>query len=277
MIYIIMRQYVRFVLRFFIKNIEVNGMENLPKNGPVMLAGFHPNSFLDGIITNSLISRPVWSLARGDAFKSPFAKKLLSKIYMMPIYRLSEGKEYLGKNDETFERCNEIFKNDGQVLIFSEGLCTNQTELLPLKKGTARLAMQTWASGMEMVIVPVALNYSNYNKPGKNIIMNVGKPIEKIKFDENNIDGAAIKTLNEKLSEGIGALIIREFKAAPAFRNILFNIIYVIHFPVYALLNPFVKAKTKKTVFFDSIYFALLLIALPIYWLIVYLIINALI
>ncbi len=272
-----MRQYLRFILRFFIKNIEVNGMENLPKSGPVILAGFHPNSFLDGVIINSMISRPVWSLARGDAFKSPLAKKLLSKIYLMPIYRLSEGKEYLGKNDETFERCNEIFENNGQVLIFSEGFCKNQTELLPLKKGTARLAMQTWSSGMNMVIVPVALNYSNYDKPGKNIKMNLGKPIEKMVFDEKNIDGTAIKALNERLSKDIGALISREFKAPTAFRSILFNIIYISHYPVYALLNVLVKAKTRKTVFFDSIYVAFLLLALPIYWLMVYLIINALI
>lgn len=272
-----MRQYLRFILRFFIKNIEVNGMENLPKSGPVILAGFHPNSFLDGVIINSMINRPVWSLARGDAFKSPLAKKLLSKIYLMPIYRLSEGKEYLGKNDETFERCNEIFKNNGQVLIFSEGFCKNQTELLPLKKGTARLAMQTWSAGINMVIVPVAVNYSNYDRPGKNIEMNVGKPINKMVFDENSNENTAIKVLNERLSKDIGALISREFKEPTAFRNMLFNIVYLSHYPVYTFLNAIVKAKTKKTVFFDSIYVAFLLIALPTYWLMVYLIINIII
>jgi hypothetical protein len=46
---------------------------------------------------------------------------------------------------------------------------------------------------------------------------------------------------------------------------------------VKAERDVLVKAKTRKTVFFDSIYVAFLLLALPIYWLMVYLIINVLI
>jgi 1-acyl-sn-glycerol-3-phosphate acyltransferase len=249
-------------------------MENLPKNGAVLLAGFHPNSFLDAIIIDCMVRRPIWSLARGDAFKKPWVKKILSQFYMMPIYRISEGKEYLGKNDETFERCSEIFKSKSQVLIFSEGLCTNQTELLPLKKGTSRLAMQTWISGIEMQVVPVAINYSEYRKVGKNIMLNFGPAIKSSDFEELALDGKAIKTFNEKLTNSLKALVRRDF-VKPTFASSWFYFItYILHFPVHLLLGNFVKSKTKGTVFYDSIYLGLMIVALPLYWLILYFILR---
>ncbi|MCP9762155.1 1-acyl-sn-glycerol-3-phosphate acyltransferase [Lacihabitans soyangensis] len=270
MIYIVLRQFIRFVLRFFIKKIEINGMENLPKEGAVLLAGFHPNSFLDAIIIDCKVNRPIWSLARGDAFKKPLVRKILSKFYMMPIYRITEGKEYLGKNDETFERCSEIFKNKSQVLIFSEGLCTNQTELLPLKKGTSRLAMQTWMSGTEMVIVPVAINYSEFAGVGKNISLNFGPAIKQTDFEELAMDGKAIRTFNEKLTEALKKLVRRDFKKPTLGSSWFYYLTYVLHFPVHLLLHTFVKSKTRGTVFYDSIYLGLLIVALPLYWLLCY-------
>jgi 1-acyl-sn-glycerol-3-phosphate acyltransferase len=274
MTYIVLRQFIRFVLRFFIKKIEINGIDNLPKEGAVLLAGFHPNSFLDAIIIDCKVNRPIWSLARGDAFKKPLVRKILSKFFMMPIYRISEGKEYLGKNDETFERCSEIFKNKSQVLIFSEGLCTNQVELLPLKKGTSRLAMQTWMSGTEMVIVPVAINYSEYAKVGKNISLNFGPAIKQTDFEQLAMDGKAIRTFNEKLTAGLNHLITRNFNKPTFGSSWFYYFTYVLHFPVHLLLNAFVRAKTKGTVFYDSIYLGLLIVALPIYWTIWYFLIR---
>jgi 1-acyl-sn-glycerol-3-phosphate acyltransferase len=270
MIYIVMRQFVRFVLRFYIKQVEVNGLDNLPTQGPIILAGFHPNSFLDALVINCTVNRPIWSLARGDAFKKSFARAILSKFYMMPIYRISEGKEYLGKNDETFERCYEIFDKGGQVLIFSEGVCKNQTELLPLKKGTARLAFQTWQTEIDLKIVPVAVNYEKYNKIGKNIVLNFGPAISKTDFESFEIDGGNIKTFNEKLTQELTPLITRTFKPVKAINTIIFEIIYFLHFPVYKLLGGFVEKKTKRTVFFDSIFTGLLIVALPIYWLLLF-------
>jgi len=267
MIYIVLRQFIRFVLRFYIKKVEVNGMENLPLHGAVMLAGFHPNSFLDALIINCKVDRPIWSLARGDAFKKPIARKILSQFFMMPIYRISEGKEYLGKNDETFERCSEIFKSKSQVLIFSEGLCNNQTELLPLKKGTSRLAMQTWMSGSDMVIVPVAVNYNEFGKIGKNITLNFGPAIKKTDFDELAMDGKAIKTFNEKLTAGLTKLVRRDFNKPTFGSSWFFYLTYILHYPLHLVLGAFVKAKTKGTVFYDSIYVGLLIVSLPLYWL----------
>jgi 1-acyl-sn-glycerol-3-phosphate acyltransferase len=146
----------------------------------LLLACNHPNSFFDAVLLGALFKNPVHFLARGDAFKNPIAKKILTALNAIPIYRLSEGKEYLALNDAIFERCNQILKDKGIVLIFSEGLCVNQWELRPLKKGSARIAINAW--NQEVIaktfrVLPVSLNYNSFTIFWKKIIIEFGEPI----------------------------------------------------------------------------------------------------
>ncbi|MCD8538745.1 MAG: 1-acyl-sn-glycerol-3-phosphate acyltransferase [Leadbetterella sp.] len=244
-------------------------MENIPKEGAVMFASFHPNSFLDAILLDCLVDRPVWSLARGDAFRRSWVRDLLTRLYMMPIYRISEGKENLDKNDETFEKCSRVFKNKGQVLIFSEGLCMNQTQLLPLKKGTARLALQTWSEGIDVTVIPTALNYDQFTSIGKKIVLNFEAPIRKEDFADHQVTGGNVLHFNQKLKESLERAVTRNFSFS-SWRQIVFYVTFLLNFPLYLLLKAVVRPKTKGTVFFDSIYLAILVFALPIYWLIVF-------
>jgi 1-acyl-sn-glycerol-3-phosphate acyltransferase len=146
----------------------------------LLLACNHPNSFFDAILLGALFKNPVHFLARGDAFKNPIAKKILTALNAIPIYRLSEGKEYLALNDAIFERCNQILKDKGIVLIFSEGLCVNEWGLRPLKKGSARIAINAW--NQEVIsktfrVLPVSLNYNSFTIFWKKIIIEFGEPI----------------------------------------------------------------------------------------------------
>lgn len=268
MVYGILRVYVGFILKFFIKDIKVNGKEHIPADGAVMFASFHPNSFLDAMLIDCLVDRPVWSLARGDAFKRDWVRNLLTKLYMMPIYRISEGKENLDKNDETFEKCSQVFRQKGQVLIFSEGLCTNQTQLLPLKKGTARLALQSWEEGIAVDVVPTALNYDQFTSIGKRIVLNFEAPIRREDFEDTALSGTNVVKFNQKLKEKLENAVTRDFNFS-TWRPWFFYPTYLLNCPLYFLLKLFVRSKTKGTVFFDSIYLALLVVLLPLYWLLV--------
>jgi 1-acyl-sn-glycerol-3-phosphate acyltransferase len=267
MIYGFLKVYVGFILKFFIKDIKINGKENIPANGAVMFASFHPNSFLDAILLDCLVDRPIWSLARGDAFKRDWVRNLLTKLYMMPIYRISEGKENLDKNDETFEKCSLVFKQKGQVLIFSEGLCTNQTQLLPLKKGTARLALQSWQEGIGVDVIPTALNYDQFTSIGKKIVLNFEAPIRREEFDDCSVSGANVVKFNQKLKDKLEKAVTRDFNFS-TWRPWFFYPTYLLNCPLYFVLKLIVRSKTKGTVFFDSVYLALLIVMLPVYWLI---------
>lgn len=180
MFYYIIRLYVRIVFVFFFKSIRVKERGVFNQKGPLLLACNHPNSFLDAIILGAKFNHPVHFLARGDAFKNPFVKKLLSALKAIPIYRLKKGREYLSLNDATFEKCTSILERGGIVLIFSEGLCMNQWELRPLKKGSARIALGAWNNKIQnLKVIPVTLNYNSFRVFRKRMVIEFQEAIQK--------------------------------------------------------------------------------------------------
>jgi len=158
----------------------------LQEQGPLLIAANHPNSFLDAIIVGSLFKSPVYSLARGDAFAGNFIAKILRSFNMLPVYRVSEGIENIGHNYSTFDACRKLFAENKIVLIFSEGRCINEWHLRPLKKGTARLALNAWQNNIPLKILPLGINYSSFRFFGKNVFLKFGNIISRKDFSENN-------------------------------------------------------------------------------------------
>lgn len=249
--------------------------------GPLLLAANHPNSFLDAIILDILFQKPIWSLARGDVFKKAFYIKILKKLKILPVYRTSEGVENLETNYTTFDSCKEIFKDNGIVLMFSEGKCINEWHLRPLKKGTARLAISTWQDGIDLKVLPVGINYSSFRKFGKNIFLNFGAVISKEEILVNDTDGKRNLAFNNKLKLELEQLVFeipqndiaakekfllvkqenwkRILLAVPAIIGLLMNA------PLYLPVRHFTKTRTFSTDHYDSVLLALLIFLYPLY------------
>lgn len=207
MLYSFVKIIARLALPVYCRNLAINRKEFLKHKGPLLLAVNHPNSFLDAIILCTLFDGTVYSLARGDAFKSKVAAKILTLFKMFPVYRVSEGVENMEENYRTFDLCKNIFKQNGIVLIFSEGRCINEWHLRPLKKGTARLAISSWEDGIDLRVLPVAINYSSFKKFGKNIKLSFGDMITKEDIDYKDTHGNAIKQFNEVLKKQLNKYV----------------------------------------------------------------------
>ncbi len=199
MLYSFVKIIARLALPIYCRDLAINKKELLKHKGPLLLAVNHPNSFLDAVILCTLFDKPLYALARGDAFKNKLAARFLYIFKMFPVYRVSEGVENMDENYKTFNLCKNIFKKNGIVLIFSEGRCINEWHLRPLKKGTARLAISSWQDGIDVKVLPVAINYSSFKVFGKNIRLFFGDMITKENIDYKDIHGNAIKQFNETL------------------------------------------------------------------------------
>jgi 1-acyl-sn-glycerol-3-phosphate acyltransferase len=175
----LLKLYARLAIKIYCRRIIINKPEYLKAKGPLLFAANHPNSFLDGVILTTLLKDDLYSLARGDAFKSRKFRGILKWLRQLPVYRTSEGKENLHHNYSTFEACHGVFSKNGLVLIFSEGRCINEWHLRPLKKGTARLAITSWEKGIDLTVVPVGFNYNTFRNFGKNVFINFGEPLKK--------------------------------------------------------------------------------------------------
>jgi hypothetical protein len=230
-------------------------------------------------------------LARGDAFKNPFAAKILTKLQMLPIYRLSEGVENLGKNEVVFQQCVSLLEKKQSILIFSEGLCINDWRLRPLKKGTARIALLCKKANLNDVLIqPLNINYDTFDKFPKKISINYNQ-----NFSFNDIDYQKepqfYQDFNSILKERIAdKLVLKEnissltpkpslesgCRTAMAsvnlsnnFKSILLAtpalIGYLTQRWFFDITRNFVRKKTKNTVFFDSILFGLLMFTYPFF------------
>ncbi len=251
----------------------------LQKQGPLLIASNHPNSFLDAIIVATLFKNPVYSLARGDAFAGKIIAKILASFNMLPVYRVSEGVENLENNYSTFEACQDIFKKNGIVLIFSEGRCINEWHLRPLKKGTARLAIAAWQQDIPLEILPLGINYSNFRKFGKNIFLNFGTTLTKEKINAYSNSGKIINEFNENLKQQLQNLVFeidsddkeklkKIFNTSGPFTKKILLLIpaalgYILHFLLYFPIHLIIKNKAQDH--YDSIMIGLLFFIYPSY------------
>ncbi len=255
--------------------------------GPMLIASNHPNSFLDAIIMAILFRSPIHSLARGDAFNGKLITKILASLNMLPVYRVSEGVENLENNYTTFDECQNIFKNGGIVLIFSEGRCINEWHLRPLKKGTARLAFAAWNQNIPLRVLPLGINYSSFRTFGKILHLNFGNFITTKDLNAENTSGKAVNEFNEQLQQQLKNLVyeidMKDKKTLKKFfyihesflKKILLSIPavlgFLISYPLYFLIHFFIKDKAKDH--YDSIMIGLLFFIYPLYVLLITLVI----
>jgi 1-acyl-sn-glycerol-3-phosphate acyltransferase len=264
---------VRLGLFFYCKKISISF--NSYTKTPVILACNHPNSFLDALIIGSHYKHPVHFLARGDVFSKPLVNRLLRAINMIPIYRITEGREQLKYNEDTFEECLNVLENNGTVLIFSEGVCKNEYSLRPLKKGTARLAYMAWHDREinNLSIRPVSISYSSFTNLQVVTYVREGKAIT-----QNDVAATIAPQFYQKLNQSISEQLERNSLSEEEMQEIALDkrkirriviaipafIGWLTHKPYYNFIRDFARRKTAGTVFYHSVLFGMLLITYPL-------------
>lgn len=285
-LFAVLKVYARLVIKIYCRRIIINKPEWLKTKGPLLLACNHPNSFLDGIILTTIFEENIFSLARGDAFRKPWHGQVLRWLKLLPVYRTSEGVENLEFNYSTFEACKEVFRQNGIVIIFSEGRCINEWHLRPLKKGTARLATGTWEDGIDLTVLPVGFNYNTFRNFGKNVFINFGEPLNQDEVKLHRTDGRMFLTFNEQLRAGLQDLVYEidtndkaTLKArlsvpVPDGKKILLLLPALAGFLIHAPLYFTGKALTQRHFnndHFDSALVSMLVLVYPLYLLLFFL------
>ncbi len=292
MLYRLLKLPAKLALLFWCRYLRINKKEFLAHEGPLLIAANHPNSFLDAILLCTLFKKTVYALARGDVFTNPFYNKLLRSLNMFPVYRLSEGAENIGHNYKTFDDCIDIFKQNGIVLIFSEGKCINEWNLRPLKKGTARLALDAWQQNIPLQIIPTGINYNSFTAFGKNVFLNFGKMITKENFgmQADEPEGLRIQHFNQILKTQLEHLLIQLKPADPKIIREKFHVNisplkkillflpacfgYILHAPLYLPVKSFAFKKFGRIDHFDSVVTGMLFLLYPFYLILIALIIG---
>jgi len=273
-LYTALRGWARLGLWLFTDRVTIERARGKDCSGPAILACNHPNSFLDAILMGVFHPRPLHFLARGDAFRKPWAARILRSMGAIPIHRLSEGREHLHLNDETFRECLTILRGGGTVLIFSEGLSEHGEGVRPLRKGTARLAWMAWhEEGLsEVAVQPVRLWYHSFVRAPKRVTIRYAEPMKSGDIPTTDSPSHFYLDFNQELYRRLTTFLpdtsphdIRQ-RAAWLWLLAPFAAAGVVSQGwFYWLIKRLAERKTRDTVFYDSVLFGLLLLTYPLF------------
>jgi 1-acyl-sn-glycerol-3-phosphate acyltransferase len=167
--------------------VSVIGKENIPKDKPVIFAINHQNTLMDALVVIGTVKGQTVFMARADIFQSGFVATLLRFIKILPIFRIRDGIKNLQNNDAVFEEAVGVLEGKSRLAILPEGSHLGQRRLRILKKGIARIAFQAEERNnfeLDVCIVPIGLDYTDYINFGAKVLVNIGKPFYVKEFRE---------------------------------------------------------------------------------------------
>ncbi|WP_282165924.1 lysophospholipid acyltransferase family protein [Cellulophaga baltica] len=159
--YAVVQMFVGTLLWFYFKKTAHHGLENIPKDTPVIFLSNHQNAFLDTILIATNCKRKPYFLTRSDVFKNTVLKGIFSFFKMIPIYRIRDGFTTLQKNQYTFDFCSSLLNKNEALVVFPEGNHNLKRKVRPLSKGFIRIILNALEANPELNIhlVPVGVNY----------------------------------------------------------------------------------------------------------------------
>jgi len=129
--------------RLFMK-LEVTGLENFPLDGAVILACNHVTNF-DVFPMQISLPRPIFFMGKAELFKFRPMDWALRNLGAFPVYR--------GEKDTwAMEHARKVLEHQQTLGMFPEGTRNKSRGLGVAKTGTARLAIETRAPIVPMVI-----------------------------------------------------------------------------------------------------------------------------
>lgn len=141
MIYRVTWSLIRSLFRL-LWDYTVRGAENVPAEGPVILAANHV-SYLDPPVVGCGIWRPAHFMAKEELFRNPVFGRYIRALYAFPVRRGAGDRAALKHSLEVLER--------GEALVlFPEGTRSPTGELQEPEMGVGLIACRTGAP-----VVPV--------------------------------------------------------------------------------------------------------------------------
>lgn len=211
---------LRFLSRWFLRvlypGMMVEGVEYAYTEGPLVLAGNHPNTLVDPLIQGIHFKRRIHFMANAGLFANPTMGKFLRFAGVIPIARRGVDGEAGRKvdNNKSFDEAHRHFEQGGVMFVAPEGGSELERRLRrPLKTGTARMALAVeadndWKLGLK--ILPAGGNYEAPTRCFSRAFVRFGEPMNvadwRAAYEESPRNAA--KDLTEKIGEAMAALLI---------------------------------------------------------------------
>ncbi len=190
----------------------VIGLENVPKEGPFIVAPNHL-SFLDSVIVQALMPRPVAFFAKAEYFttkgiKGRFMKSFFEAVGSIPVERGEQAASV-----QALKTLLDILEDGRGIGIYPEGTRSPDGRLYKGKTGVARMALEA-----RVPVIPVAMIGTERVMPigtrlpkVRRIGIIIGKPIDFTRFDGLEGDRFVLRSVTDELVYELRALSGQEY------------------------------------------------------------------
>lgn len=137
----------KMVIKLAGVKLEVEGLEQVPKDKPVLFIGNH-NGIFDTIITYSLCPGITGFISKDDIKKVPLLRHWMTRNYCLFLNR-----ENIREGMKTIVQAIDYINNDEvSIFVFPEGTRSRDHKMIPFKDGSFKIATKTGCP-----IIPVAI------------------------------------------------------------------------------------------------------------------------
>lgn len=189
--YFFTKFFVDWAVRTSYRRFQVEGLENIPKDGSVIWAANHTNALMDPLVMLAATPEQKVYVARADIFRKKSAVKWLNFLKIMPIYRIRDGIDAVKKNDEAIAIATDVLLDGVPFVIYPEATHRPKHSLLKLSKGIFHIALSVYDKTQEqkpVYIMPIGIEYGDYFRFRSTVLISFGKPINVTQFVRDNAD-----------------------------------------------------------------------------------------
>ena len=202
----------RLVLRIFYRKIEIQGLEKVPRDVPLVFVANHVNSLVDPTLLIAYMPAPPRFLATSELWQNPILKPFLLWAAAIPVYRRQVEGFDPEKNRRTFERCHEVLAAGGHIGILPEGTSHNEPALVQLRTGVGRIVLEAEGrfKGLATRVVPVGFTFEDRGRFRSTALVQIGDAIDPAPQIESYAahPRAAVKALVERIREALVGLTL---------------------------------------------------------------------
>lgn len=159
----------------------VEGLQNVPARGPVILASNHL-SFADSVVIPVAAPRRVVFLAKEEYFTTPGPKGRLSRAWFTALGMVPVSRDDTRSALESLETALEVLRRGHALGLYPEGTRSRDGRLYRGRTGVAQLALTSGAP-----VVPVGLHGTERLQPVGNRVPRLAKVT--VRFGEPILPG----------------------------------------------------------------------------------------
>lgn len=179
--------------------LKFEGLHNLPKNGPVIVASNHVSNW-DPILVGVALQRKIHFMAKEELYINPVFARLITALNAFPVRR--------GTADRiAIRKALEILKDGGVLGIFPEGARRKVKPDASVQAGVAMLALKSGAP-----VLPVACIGTERAFPlgwFQPLVVKVGQPLYLEVYRSEKMSSAVLDMASQEIMYEINNLLYK--------------------------------------------------------------------